>query len=123
MPLALLYPRTYNLTIYQRSSFDMIIRFKVRTSAEGVVPVVYADVDVSDNDFVCQFYDLRGQELLATSQITRPDDFSIEIYLTAEQTEQFLSNGLYDLKIIYPNGREYFILSGKFNLKRGFSDN
>lgn len=103
----MLYPRTYNITIYRGSSYDTVVRFKAGDTL----------LDVSAYDFEATFYN-ADREVILTAVIDRPTPQSIEIYISRELTPSFLANGTWKLAVTLPGTtRTYFILQGKVTVR------
>jgi hypothetical protein len=102
-----LYPRTYNITVYRGSTFDTVVRFK---TADALL-------DVSTHEFEALFYN-ADDEVILNAVINRLTPHSIEVYISRDLTPSFLTNGTWKLAVTLPNTtRTYFILKGKVTVR------
>ena len=109
-------PANYSIQIISRSDFDFPARFY---SEVGGVPV-----DLSGNTILAQLWNRAreikyGDFLVDTSRIA---EGLLSFSLTADETITLPTTGVYDVKIIYSNGKEYYLLEGSFSVKRGYTD-
>lgn len=109
-------PANYSISIISRSHFDFTARFYSEVSG---VPV-----DLSGNTILAQLWDRAreikyGDFLVDTSQIA---DGLLNFSLTADETTNLPTTGVYDVKVIYPDTKEYYLLEGSFSVKRGYTD-
>ena len=107
-------PGTLPLTIYRKSTFDRLLRFK----AAGL-PLNLAGYVV-----LAQLWDLDRTYKVDSFQILRGSDESGEVtlFLSSTQTSNLKNPGVYDVKLIEPSGREYFWLKGRYTIKEGLTD-
>ena len=109
-------PANYSIQVISRSDFDFTVR--IFTEQDGDL------VDLSANTILAQLWD-RAREI-------KYGDFSIDlsqaatgvlnISLTSQQTTNLPTTGVYDLKIVYPDNKEYYLLQGSFSVSRGYTD-
>ena len=109
-------PANYTLNIIRRSHFDFGVR--VRESKDGPA------VDLSNLTVLAQMWD-RSRTTLYGS-FTIDSDLASEgwiiLRLTADESISLPNNGAYDVKLIYPDNKEYYILQGTFVVKEGYTD-
>lgn len=111
----MIYPGSYPITIYRKSTFDMVVRFK----AGGVL------LDLNGYVVVAQLWDAKGEYVVDSFQISYNPDLTtgeVTLMLNASQTEALTAGGLYDVKLIEPDGAEYYWLRGRYAVKQGLSD-
>ena len=107
-------PGTLPLTIYRRSTFDRLLRFK----AAGV------PLNLGGYVVLAQLWDSDRTYKVDSFQVLRGSDESGEVtlFLSSTQTTNLYQPGLYDVKLIEPSGREYFWLKGRYTIKEGLTD-
>lgn len=109
-------PVRKDLSIIRRSDFDYA--FTVYQSRTGPV------VDWSGVDILAQLWDRKRQTLYGTFDISG-SDLSIGlivIKLEADATISLPLAAVYDIKALFPDGKEYFIVTGSFSVSEGYSD-
>lgn len=109
-------PATNNIVIIRRSTF--------RFAAEFLVNVGGDPVDLSTNTILAQLWNRARTEKYAdlTVNVTQADTGLITFSLTADETINLPIVGVYDVKVIYPNGDEFFFLAGGFTVRDGYTD-
>jgi hypothetical protein len=109
-------PVTHSLVIIRRSTF----RFGVQL----VAPPNNTPVDLSLNTVIAQMWNRARTEKYKdfTIDVTEASTGQIELSLTSDQTIGLPRVGVYDIKVIYPTGDEYFLVAGGFTVQDGYTD-
>ena len=112
----MIYPGTYNLVIYRKSSFDLLLRFK---SGPLKVPM-----NLGGYNILAQLWDAAGTYAVDSFQVDTDsaEIGEITLYLSSAQTTALYSGGKYDLKLVEPSGKEYYYLKGRYTIKEGLTD-
>jgi hypothetical protein len=109
-------PATYPLSIIRRSTFNIVFQlFDVQGGST---------LDWSSYTILSQLWDRKRSIkykdfTVDTSNITQG---LIVLRLTADQTLDLPTTGVYDCKVIFPDGSEYFFLKGSFTVSEGYTD-
>lgn len=109
-------PASYTLNIIRRSTFNFALR--VYETKGGPL------VDLSTVDILAQLWDRTRETKYGdfTVDMTDANVGVIVLRLSSAQTIPLATSGIYDVKVIYPDSSEYFILQGSFLVKEGYSD-
>lgn len=109
-------PAVSNISIIRRSTFRFTVEFLVNTGG--------SPVDLSTNTILAQLWDrARTQKYIdLTVDTTEAASGLITFSLTADQTINLPKLGVYDVKVIYLNGDEFFFLTGGFTVQEGYTD-
>lgn len=113
-------PASSSIQIVSRSDFDFTIT--VYASADNSDPNNTADL--TNTTILSQLWDFARQNKYAdfTVDMSRADDGVVGFSLTSVQTADLPTTGAYDVKIIYPDNKEYYLLRGTFSVLRGYTD-
>jgi hypothetical protein len=109
-------PASYSITIIRRSTF----RFVAQIYASQGGPAV----NLTGNEVLAQLWNRARTEMYASLTVDTLDAAVglLRFSLTADQTISLPKVGVYDVKVIYPNGDEFFFLTGGFTLQEGYTD-
>lgn len=109
-------PATYPIQIISRSHFDFTVQIMSQVGGE--------DVDLSNDTILAQLWDRA--RLIKYADLTIDTDRAasglLSFSLTADQTIDLPTVGVYDVKVIYPDSKEYYLLQGPFTVSRGYTD-
>lgn len=109
-------PGAYNLRIIRRSTFRFVLR--VFESLER------GPLDLTQLTVLAQLWDRKREEKYLDLAIddTYEKGGLLTFSITPDQTIPLPTLGVYDVKLIYPNRDEFFILAGTFLLTEGYTD-
>lgn len=109
-------PANYPIQLISRSNFDFTARI---FDEEGGVPV-----DLSGNTILAQLWDRARSVKYGDFHVdaSRAGSGILNFSLTADETIALPTTGVYDVKIIYPDTKEYYLLAGQFVVSRGYTD-
>lgn len=109
-------PAVSNISIIRRSTFRFTVEFLVNIGG--------SPVDLSTNTVLAQLWDRARSQKYSdlTVDTTQAAIGLITFSLTADQTINLPRTGVYDVKVVYPNGDEFFFLTGSFTVQEGYTD-
>lgn len=109
-------PINYPISIIRRSTFNVV--FRLYESEGGGI------IDWSSNTILAQLWDRsRSTKYLDfTVDISKANIGIIVLRLTADQTINLPTTGVYDVKVIFSDGSEYFFIKGNFVSSEGYTD-
>ena len=109
-------PASHSITIIRRSTF----RFAVQVFVEEGGDLL----DLSEVTVLAQLWNRARDELYTSLTIDTNLAATgvITLSLTSDQTIPLPRLGVYDIKLVYPNGDEFFILVGSFTVQDGYTD-
>lgn len=109
-------PVRKDLNIIRRSDFDYAFTIYDTRGGESVN---WADVEI-----LAQLWD-RKREINYGSFDVSASDLSVGlviIKLEADATISLPLTAVYDIKVLFPNGDEYYIVTGSFSVSEGYTD-
>lgn len=109
-------PANHSITIIRRSTFRFAVQVFVTQGG--------AQVDLTGNTILAQLWNRARTEKYVdlTVDSAQANVGLFTFSLTSDQTIPLPKVGVYDVKVIYPNGDEFFFLSGGFTLQEGYTD-
>lgn len=109
-------PARKDLNIIRRSDFDY--SFTIYETRGGDL------VDWSNVTILAQLWDRKRETLYGTFDVSA-SDLSLGlviIKLDADATINLPKTAVYDIKALFPNGNEYYIVTGSFTVSEGYTD-
>lgn len=107
-------PATYDITIYQGATFDLLVQYKDTNNTP---------VNMSGYTIEAKLFNRKGTAKLAdfqTSFVTQASGV-FRIKLTAAVTSGITEQGQYDVLLTNPNLDKFYLLEGTAFWKQGFS--